>query len=73
VAASAGNSAECVSRILEPHIVRGIAGFQLRIVGQTVVLNGTAPSFYSKQLVQHAVMVATELQIVNRINVANRT
>lgn len=35
-----------------------------------MILNGTAPNLYSKQLVQHAVMLATDREVDNRIVVA---
>jgi hypothetical protein len=73
VMACAGESAERLRRALAPHIIRRIAGFQMRLVGQTVVLDGTAPSFYSKQLVQQEVMSATDRQVLNRIDVPTQS
>jgi hypothetical protein len=38
-----------------------------------VILNGTAPNLYSKQLVQHAVMLATDREVDNLAAQSNET
>jgi hypothetical protein len=64
-----GAMADVLHDRLAPHIVREIEGFELQLVGRAVILRGTAPSFYTKQLVQHAVMTATDFEVVNQIRV----
>jgi hypothetical protein len=69
----------CSSRIaeieqLEAHVRCRLSGRvpDLQVLGQDngLVLKGHSPSYYAKQLAQHAVMEATELPIVsNEIDV----
>jgi hypothetical protein len=45
-------------------------GLRIELLGEGVVLRGTARSFYAKQLAQHAVMTGIHLPIVrNEIEV----
>lgn len=49
---------------------RRISDFRIVIQDQGIVLRGRAPSYYAKQLAQHAVMRATDLVILaNEITV----
>lgn len=59
---------------LEVHVqclvTRQVQGFGLELTEQGLILRGRAPSFYAKQLAQHAVMSATALPIrANEIEV----
>ena len=60
---------------LETHIQcrlgRQIREFRLVVVDKGLILRGHAPTYYAKQLAQHAVMEATGLPILaNEIEVA---
>jgi hypothetical protein len=47
-----------------------VRDFRLLVRGRGLVLQGHAPSYYAKQLVQHAIMEATSLPILaNEIEV----
>jgi len=47
-----------------------LRAFQIRPDGEGIVLEGTAPSYYAKQLAQHAVLTEAHLPIVaNEIEV----
>jgi hypothetical protein len=49
---------------------RRLIDFRLQLQGAGVVLQGRAPTYYVKQLAQHAVMQATDLPILaNEIEV----
>ena len=59
---------------LETHVQARLSGrvrhFRLVVRGCGLVLTGHAPTYYAKQLAQHAVMEATALPIVaNEIDV----
>jgi len=41
-----------------------LSGLSIELVGEGIVLRGTARSFYAKQLALHAVMSGTRLPIV---------
>ena len=60
---------------LETHVQSRLSGrvrhFRLVVRGCGLVLTGHAPTYYAKQLAQHAVMEATALPIVaNEIDVS---
>jgi osmotically-inducible protein OsmY len=44
--------------------VRRLRNFEVEMLEGGVVLHGQAPSYYAKQLAQHAVMRATDVRIL---------
>jgi hypothetical protein len=55
---------------LAERLARKVYDFQLIDVGNGLILRGRCPSYYDKQMAQHAVMNATSLRIVaNEIEV----
>lgn len=52
-------------------LIGRLRGFRIETSGAGVVLRGRAPTYYAKQLAQHAVMGATDVPILrNEIEVS---
>ena len=56
---------------LQYQLMGRVSDLRLEICGSGLVLEGHAPTYYAKQLAQHAVMQATDLPILaNKIDVS---
>ena len=53
-----------IKALLQEELRGRLHNFQLTLRGECLVLEGSAPSYYAKQLAQHAVMRAADSEVV---------